>query len=47
MMDGTHLTDREASEYFRAIVNAGEMSERVLELTQDIISMNPAHYTVW
>lgn len=24
-----------------------EMSERVLELTEDIIGMNPAHYTVW
>lgn len=24
-----------------------EMSERVLQLTEDVIMMNPAHYTVW
>ncbi len=24
-----------------------EMSRRALELTEDIIGMNPAHYTVW
>jgi len=24
-----------------------EFSERVLSLTEHIISMNPAHYTVW
>jgi protein farnesyltransferase/geranylgeranyltransferase type-1 subunit alpha len=34
--------------YLRALmVGEGEMSERALELTGDIIAMNPAHYTVW
>ena len=34
--------------YLRAlIVGGGEMSERALLLTGDIIAMNPAHYTIW
>lgn len=33
--------------YLRAVMAANEFSERVLELTEHIISMNPAHYTVW
>ncbi|KAJ0419329.1 hypothetical protein BJY00DRAFT_165877 [Aspergillus carlsbadensis] len=37
----------EATSYLRAVMAANEMSERALELTKDIISMNPAHYTVW
>ncbi|KAL6237432.1 hypothetical protein BDW75DRAFT_82735 [Aspergillus navahoensis] len=37
----------EATSYLRAVMAANEMSERALELTEDIISMNPAHYTVW
>ncbi|GFF28344.1 protein farnesyltransferase/ geranylgeranyltransferase type-1 subunit alpha [Aspergillus udagawae] len=37
----------EATSYLRAVMAANEMSERALRLTQDIISMNPAHYTVW
>jgi protein farnesyltransferase/geranylgeranyltransferase type-1 subunit alpha len=37
----------EATSYLRAVMAANEMSERVLRLTEDIISMNPAHYTVW
>lgn len=31
----------------RAVMAAGETSERVLDLTADVISMNAAHYTVW
>lgn len=37
----------EATSYLRAVMAANEMSERALRLTQDIIAMNPAHYTVW
>ncbi|KAJ5778229.1 hypothetical protein N7520_001475 [Penicillium odoratum] len=37
----------EATSYLRAVMAANEMSDRALELTKDVISMNPAHYTVW
>jgi hypothetical protein len=38
----------EAMGYLRALmVGDGEMSQRALEVTGDIIAMNPAHYTVW
>ncbi|KAL5372483.1 hypothetical protein DPSP01_013468 [Paraphaeosphaeria sporulosa] len=37
----------EAMGYLRAVMAANEYSERVLALTEHIISMNPAHYTVW
>ena len=37
----------EAMSYLRAIMANDEKSERVLPLTEDIIRMNPAHYTVW
>lgn len=33
--------------YLRAVMAAKEYSHRVLELTSHIISLNPAHYTVW
>jgi hypothetical protein len=39
--------DKDATNYFRAIVKSGETSPRVLELTEHIIRMNPAHYTAW
>ncbi|GFZ49588.1 hypothetical protein JCM24511_07708 [Saitozyma sp. JCM 24511] len=38
---------RDAMDHFRAISLAKEHSERALELTETIIRMNPAHYTVW
>ncbi|WWD19103.1 hypothetical protein CI109_103561 [Kwoniella shandongensis] len=38
---------RDAMDYFRAIAASGEKSERALELTETVIRMNPAHYTVW
>ncbi|TVY33595.1 Protein farnesyltransferase/geranylgeranyltransferase type-1 subunit alpha, partial [Lachnellula occidentalis] len=37
----------EAMGYLRAIMAAKEHSPRVLTLTEHIISLNPAHYTVW
>ena len=37
----------EAMSYLRAVMAKNEMSERALDLTEDIIAMNPAHYTVW
>lgn len=37
----------EAMSYLRAIMAKNEMSERALALTEDIIDMNAAHYTVW
>ena len=37
----------EAMAYFRAVVSGGEKSERVLGLTEDIVRMNPGHYSVW
>jgi len=37
----------EAMSYLRAIMARNEMSERALRLTEDIIDMNAAHYTVW
>ena len=41
-----HL-DKDATDYFRGIVQTGEKSERVLELTENIIRLNPAHYSAW
>lgn len=37
----------EAMSYLRALMAENEVSERALALTEDLISMNPAHYTVW
>lgn len=34
-------------DYFRAISRKEEYSERALKLTSEIISYNPAHYTIW
>ena len=41
------FVDKDATDYFRGIVKTGEMSERVLELTENIIRQNPAHYSAW
>ncbi|KAI0754383.1 protein prenylyltransferase [Daedaleopsis nitida] len=38
---------KDATDYFRGILKTGEMSMRVLKLTERIIHMNPAHYTAW
>lgn len=37
----------EAMSYLRAVMAANEYSARALALTEDIIALNPAHYTVW
>lgn len=37
----------EAMSYLRALMAANEHSTRALELTEDVIEQNPAHYTVW
>lgn len=41
------LPDKDATSYFRAVVAAQERSERVLDLTEHIIRLNPGHYSVW
>lgn len=41
------VLDKDATNYFRAIVKLGETSNRVLDLTEDIIRLNPAHYSAW
>ncbi|OCH86328.1 protein prenylyltransferase [Obba rivulosa] len=38
---------KDATDYFRGIVKTGEMSPKVLKLTEHIIRMNPAHYSAW
>ncbi|KZV95848.1 protein prenylyltransferase [Exidia glandulosa HHB12029] len=38
---------KDATDYFRGVVAVGEKSPRVLQLTERIIRLNPAHYTVW
>ncbi|KAI1104853.1 protein prenylyltransferase [Jackrogersella minutella] len=37
----------EAMSYLRAVMAVKEYSPRCLRLTENIISLNPAHYTVW
>lgn len=32
---------------FRWILSKQEISKRVLDLTAEIVKINPAHYTVW
>ncbi|KAI0280204.1 protein prenylyltransferase [Russula aff. rugulosa BPL654] len=38
---------KDATDYFRGIIKAGEKSLRVLQLTETIIRLNPAHYSAW
>lgn len=38
---------QDATDYFRGIVKTGEMSPRVLKLTEHIIRMNSGHYSAW
>jgi hypothetical protein len=39
--------DKDVTDYFRGIVKTGEKSSRVLQLTETIIRLNPAHYSAW
>ena len=39
--------DKDANDYFRGIIKTGEKSPRVLQLTETIIRLNPAHYSAW
>ena len=41
------VVDKDATNYFRGIVKIEERSPRVLELTEAIIRLNPAHYSAW
>lgn len=41
------ITDKDATNYFRAIVRGNEKTYRVLDLTENIIRQNPAHYSAW
>jgi protein farnesyltransferase/geranylgeranyltransferase type-1 subunit alpha len=38
---------KDCMNYFRAIIRSQEMSQRVFDLTSDVISANAANYTVW
>lgn len=38
---------RELMDIFRAVLASGELSERVLQLTEDLLELNPANYTIW
>ncbi|GAA6024317.1 hypothetical protein JCM11491_005984 [Sporobolomyces phaffii] len=42
-----HEQYRDAMDTFRSLVQKGEKSQRTLEVTKDIIHMNPGHYSVW
>ena len=37
----------EAMSYLRAVMAKDEYSDRAIALTEDIIRINPAHYTIW
>ncbi|KAF8153149.1 hypothetical protein B0H34DRAFT_663021 [Crassisporium funariophilum] len=38
---------KDATNYFRGIVKMNERSLRVLEITEAVIRLNPAHYSAW
>ncbi|KAG6858942.1 hypothetical protein C0995_012717 [Termitomyces sp. Mi166 len=38
---------KDMTDYFCGIMKTGEKSQHVLELTETIIRLNPAHYSAW
>ncbi|KZV75889.1 protein prenylyltransferase [Peniophora sp. CONT] len=38
---------KDATDYLRGVLASGELSPRVLALTERVIRLNPAHYTAW
>ena len=49
MVNFFHLlkSDKMKMDIFRAILRKGELSDRVLNLTTELLDMNAANYTVW
>ena len=41
------VADKTAMGYYRALLKSGEVSQRALDLTTEIIAYNPGHYSVW
>jgi len=39
--------DAETLAFFRAVIEANETSARALQLTEEVIGVNPAHYSAW
>ena len=42
-----HFLVKEVLNYFIAVINKEEVSERALKLTEEVIRYNPANYTAW
>lgn len=39
--------DRQLMDIFRGVIRIEERSERVLQLTEELLAINAANYTVW
>ena len=47
LLHGTVFKVTRLHDIFRGVVARGELSERVLHLTEELLELNPANYTVW